>query len=76
MTSGSLESQCMFYEDSRCHFHADYQTACHLCFNFASAYKVTDKGKTKAVYTFFDYLKASGNKDRIFPKSEGFQKTL
>ena len=76
MTSGSLESQCMFYENSQCYFHAAFRTDCHICFNFSSAYRITERGKTKPFYTLFDYIRASGNRDIIFPKRDTFQQTF
>ena len=76
MTSGSLQSQCMFFEDSKCYFHAGYSTECRLCFNFSTPYKVVDKGKTKAVYALMDVLIARKATELLFPKKEGFQKTL
>ena len=76
MTSGSLQAQCMFYEDAKCYFHAGFPTECRLCFNFSSPYKVVDKGKTKAVYTLMDVIKSRKDNELFFPKKEGFQKTL
>lgn len=76
MTSGSLESQCMYYEGSRCYLHASFPTECHLCFNFSSANKVIDRGKIKPFYTLFDYLRSTGTRDIIFPKKNDFQRTL
>jgi hypothetical protein len=76
MTSGSLQSQCMFFEDSRCYFHTDYPTECTLCFNFSTPYKVVDKGKTKAIYTLMDVLISRKDNELVFPKKDGFQKTL
>ena len=66
----------MFFEDSKCYFHAGYSTECRLCFNFSTPYKVVDKGKTKAVYTLMDVLIARKDTELLFPKKEGFQKTL
>lgn len=76
MKTGSLQTQCMFYEDSKCYFHADFPTECRLCFNFSSPYKVVEKGKTKPVYTLMDVIKSRKDHDLFFPKKEGFQKTL
>lgn len=66
----------MFYEDSKCYFHAAFPTECTLCFNFSTPYKVVEKGKTKAVYTLMDVITSRKDKDLYFPKKEGFQKTL
>ena len=76
MTSGSLQSQCMFYEDAKCYFHSGYPTECNLCFNFSTGYKVIEKGMTKPVYTLFDYIRSTGDRKLYFPKKDGFQKTL
>lgn len=76
MTSGSLQTQCMFYEDTKCYLHAGFPTECRLCFNFSSPYKVIDKGKTKVVYSLMDVIKSRKEKDLFFPKGNEYQKTL
>lgn len=76
MTNGSLQSQCMFYSESKCYFHASFPTECHLCFNFSTPYKLSTKGKIKPVYTLFDQIRASGDRELFFPKKDSFQRTL
>lgn len=76
MNNGSLQSQCMFYEEAKCYFHASFPTECKLCFNFSTGYKVVDKGKVKSVYTLMDYIKSTGDKKLFFPKGDGIQSTL
>ena len=72
----SLEQNCIYHRESNCTFHPAYITDCSLCFNFKSVVNVAGKGKSKAVYDFFDYLKATGRSGVMFPEGDEVQTTL
>lgn len=76
MSTKSIEQNCIFYREGDCGFHSGYVTKCRLCFNFRSTVNVAGKGKSKALYDFFDYLKATGMSDIMFPEGEQVQTTL
>ncbi len=77
MTSDkSVEQNCIYHKNGDCTFHSAFITKCSLCFNFKSVVNVAGKGKSKAVYNFFDYLKATGLSNIMFPEGDEVQSTL
>ncbi len=72
----SIEENCVYHSEGNCTFHAGFVTKCNLCFNFKSFVNIAGKGKSKAVYDFFDYLKASGLSSIMFPEGDQVQTTL
>ena len=74
--TGSIEHLCMYHLNGQCHLHEGTVTHCRLCFNFASAYRVVEKGKTKPFYTLYDYMVSTGESRNIFPEGNSVQTTL
>lgn len=72
----SVEQNCIYHSEGDCNFHAAFRTRCSLCFNFKSTVNVAGKGKNKALYDFFDYLRASGMSSIMFPEGDQVQTTL
>ncbi len=66
----------MFNEGGTCFLHAGFPVKCNLCFNFSTATRIVEKGKTKPYYTLYDYIRSTGDIRKIFPTGESIQKTL
>lgn len=76
VSNGSVEENCIFHEAGMCIMHQGYHTKCSLCFNFASVSNPGEKGKVKPMYNLFDYLKAKGGSNVLFPSDDSVQTTL
>lgn len=74
--TGSIEKYCMFFHEGECVLHQGSISKCKLCFNFASAYRVVEKGKSRPFYTLYDYIVSRGEDRNIFPRDNSIQTTL
>ena len=72
----SAESSCLFYEGGRCYFIISSPDQCSFCFNFTTTDRGPSKGKTKPLYSMFDYLRGKNETDLIFPEGAYLQGTL
>ncbi len=66
----------MYYNKGECHLHGAQISACRICFNYASGYRIVEKGKSKPFYTLYDYLVSKGENENIFPTGNSVQSTL
>lgn len=74
--NGSVETKCIFYQDGTCYLIESSLAECSFCFNFLTVEKPGGKGKTKPLYSMFDYLRSRNETDLIFPSGDYLQDTL